>query len=111
MKIVAVLASIGACAMIAILAFGFVTGDFGAEGRQLLAMPWGVVSLVDLYVGFLLFASWIIFREGVTLRSFCWVASVMILGNLAVCLYLLACVRSSGGDWASFFLGRHVRAL
>jgi hypothetical protein len=38
--------------MTAVLIYGFTVGDFAMEGKQLLSMPWGIVSLVDLYVGF-----------------------------------------------------------
>ncbi len=33
------------------------------KAAKLLAMPWGIVSLVDLYVGFALFSIWIVYRE------------------------------------------------
>ena len=45
----------GAAAMATALWHGFTAGDFFGEGSQLAAMPWGIVSLVDLYTGFVLF--------------------------------------------------------
>ncbi|MFC2099597.1 DUF1475 family protein [Candidatus Bipolaricaulota bacterium] len=104
-----IVAGLGALAMVAVLIYGFVEGDFAGEGRRLLAMPWGKVSLVDLYVGFVLFACWILFRDGITLPSVVWIAAVMILGSLAICLYVLAALRSSRKDWGLFFLGRHAK--
>ena len=44
-----IVAGLGALAMVAVLVYGFVAGDFTGEGGRLLAMPWGRVSLVDLY--------------------------------------------------------------
>jgi magnesium-transporting ATPase (P-type) len=109
MKILIVLACLGAVAMTAVLVYGFVEGSFTADGRQLLGMTWGIVSLVDLYVAFILFAAWILFRDGGSLRSWAWVAAVMGLGSLAICLYVLVCARTSRGDWSTFFLGRRAR--
>ena len=62
MKIAKWIAFLGVMAMGAVLIYAFAVGDFAAEGGQLTSMPWGIVSLVDLYVGFALFAMWIIYR-------------------------------------------------
>jgi len=105
MRVAAILTGLGALAMVAALAYGFIFGSFGSEGRQLLSIPWGRVSLVDLYVGFLLFSAWIIFREGCRLRSLLWILAVMILGSLTICLYVLHALWMSKGDWHLFFLG------
>ena len=110
MKTLTILATLGVLAMTVILVYAFVEGDFAGEGRQLLSMPWGTVSLVDLYVGFFVFAAWILHREGITLPSVLWIVAVMTLGSLAICVYVLVCVRTSKGDWHSFFMGRHARS-
>ncbi len=55
MKVAKLIALVGLLAMTGILIYGFTSGDFAAEGAKLLTMPWGIVSLVDLYVGFALF--------------------------------------------------------
>jgi hypothetical protein len=101
-KVVAVL---GALAMAAVLIYGFTVGDFGAEGQVLLSMPWGIVSLVDVYVGFILFSGWIIYREKSFLRSALWVVGVMVLGNLTASVYVLIALIASGGDWKRFWMG------
>ena len=109
MKTAAILATLGALAMTVILVYAFVEGDFFREGRQLLAMPWGSVSLVDLYVGFILFSAWILYRDGITLLSALWIVAVMTLGSLAICVYVLVSARASKGNWHGFFMGRHAR--
>ncbi len=63
MKIAKIISLLGVIAMTAVLIYGFTVGDFLREGSQLTAMPWGIVSLVDLYTGFILFSGWIIYRE------------------------------------------------
>jgi hypothetical protein len=73
MKIAKLIALVGLLAMTGILIYGFTIGDFSAEGTRLLAMPWGIVSLVDLYVGFAMFSGWIVFREKAMLPSIIWV--------------------------------------
>jgi len=108
-RVAAVLAGLGALAMAGVLVYGFAGGSFASEGRQLLGMIWGRVSLVDLYVGFLLFSAWIVFRDGHRLRSLLWVAAVLILGSLGICLYVLDGLRRTKGDWRLFFLGRRAR--
>jgi len=104
-----VAAVLGAIAMVTILAYGFIQGDFAAEGRQLLGMPWGRVSLVDLYVGFVLFSCWIVYRNGFSVPSILWIAAVVVLGSLAICLYVLVALQRSKGDWMVFFRGRHAK--
>ena len=47
MRLAKVVALLGLAAMTGIIARAFMVGNFSAEGNQLLAMPWGVVSLVD----------------------------------------------------------------
>lgn len=109
MRIAKFIALAGLLAMTAVLVYGFTVGDFLSEGAQLISMPWGIVSLVDLYVGFLLFSGWIIYREGTHLKSIIWVIAMMILGFWAGALYTYLALQSSGGDWNRFWLGRRDR--
>jgi hypothetical protein len=110
MRLATAIAALGLLAMTAVLIYGFTAGDFAAEGSQLTAMPWGIVSLVDLYVGFTLFSGWIVFRERAWLPSIIWVVLMMGLGFWAGALYTLLALRSSGGDWKRFWLGKRVQA-
>jgi len=106
MKLAASIALLGLLAMTGVLIYGFTVGDFGAEGNRLMTMPWGIVSLVDLYVGFTLFSCWIVFRERAWLPSILWVALMMLLGFWAGALYTLIALRSSDGDWKRFWMGK-----
>ena len=109
MKLAKAIALLGLLAMTAVLIYGFTAGDFLAEGSRLLAMPWGIVSLVDLYVGFTLFSGWIIYREKALLPALIWVILMMVLGFWAGALYTFLALQNSGGDWQRFWLGK--RAL
>lgn len=106
MKLAKAIAFIGLLAMTAVLIYGFIIGDFFAEGSKLMTMPWGIVSLVDLYVGFALFSCWIVFREKELLPSIIWVVLMMVLGFWAGALYTLIALQKSGGDWKRFWFGK-----
>ena len=52
------------------------------------SLPWGVVSLVDLYSGFIFVAIWMIYRER-NITALFWVIFVMLLGNLTTAIYII----------------------
>ena len=106
MRIAKFIALLGLLAMSGVLIYGFTSGDFVGEGSVLLSMPWGIVSMVDLYVGFTLFSGWIVYRERSPVRSAVWVVLMMILGFFTASLYTLIALQTSGGDWRRFWMGR-----
>jgi hypothetical protein len=108
MRLAKVIALLGTLAMAGIITYAFASGNFSEEGSQLLAMPWGIVSLVDLYVGFILFSGWIIYREKSLARSLVWVLLMMTLGFFTGSLYTLIALQTSGGDWAKFWQGHRL---
>lgn len=105
MKIAKIIAMLGMLAMTAVLLNGFVNGDLARDGADLLANPWGLVSFIDLYVGFVLFSMWIAFREKHVLGAVIWIVLTMVLGFFTSSLYILLALYQSKGDWALFFLG------
>jgi len=106
MKLAKLIAIIGLIAMSAVLIYGFTVGDFAGEGSQLITMPWGIVSLVDLYVGFALFSGWIVYREKSWLTAVIWVILMMVLGFWTGALYTLIALQTSSGDWKRFWYGK-----
>ena len=107
MKIAKIISLLGIVAMTAVLIYGFTVGDFFGEGGQLLSMPWGIVSLVDLYTGFTLFSMWIIYREKSLPAAILWTIAMMVLGFFAGALYAFIALQTSGDDWRKFWLGKH----
>ncbi len=107
MKIAKIVSVLGMLAMTSVLIYGFTVGDFFGEGSQLFAMPWGIVSLVDLYTGFTLFSAWIIYREKSLPVAILWTIAMMTLGFFAGSLYAFVTLQSSNGDWRKFWLGKH----
>ena len=105
MRLAKVIALLGLLAMTGVLIYGFTVGDFAGEGAELLSMPWGIVSLVDLYVGFVLFSGWIVYREASALRAAVWVVLMMVLGFWTASLYAFLALQRSGGNWQRFWMG------
>ena len=108
MRLAKIISILGMLAMTSILIYGFTAGDFFAEGSQLLSMPWGIVSLVDLYTGFTLFSAWIIYREKSLPVAILWTIAMLTLGFFAGSLYTFIALQNSNGDWRKFWLGKHV---
>ena len=107
MKTAKIISLFGIFAMTAVLIYGFTVGDFSGEGSQLLSMPWGIVSLVDLYTGFTLFSLWIFYREEKLPTAILWTIAMMTLGFFAGALYTFLALQKSQGDWAKFWMGKH----
>ncbi len=107
MKIAKIISILGMLAMTAVIANGFINGDFSGEGSRLLSMPWGIVSLVDLYTGFTLFSMWIIYREKSLPVAIVWTVAMMTLGFFTGALYTFLALQSSNGDWRKFWLGKN----
>jgi hypothetical protein len=70
-----------AIAFTAMIGWASFRGDIGAEFGAISAMPWGQVSLVDLYLGFLLYgcAIWVV--EDKLSTKLLWALPVVVLGN------------------------------
>lgn len=107
MRLAMFVTGVGALSMAAVLVYAFTAGDFSREGAQLMSMPWGIVSLVDLYVGFTLFSGWILFREASWSRAAVWIVLIMGFGFFTASVYAFLALRSSGGEWKRFWLGKH----
>jgi len=99
-------ASAGIAVMGWFLAQSLLHGDLITEGRTLMQMPWGVMSLVDIYTGLLLFSGWVFWREQHVAVAMLWLLALLLLGNLTSCLYVLIAVLRSEGRVERFFHGR-----
>ena len=101
MRIAKAVSLLGLLAMSGIILRGFIVGNFSAEGNQLLAMPWGQVSMVDLFSG------WIVYREKSIAAKGIWILLMLALGNWTASLYVFLALQNSGSDWKRFWLGNH----
>ncbi len=99
MFVTRLVAATGVIVMAGALVMGFASGNFGAEGSDIIALAWGRVTLIDLYVGVALFAAFVVWRERRLFVAIAWIVSFVVLGNLATAAYLLnASLRASTVD-------------
>ncbi|TDH38209.1 hypothetical protein E2A64_03560 [Pseudohoeflea suaedae] len=76
--------------LIAVLALAFAvlivwaigTGTFSEAGAWLVSEPWGLVSMADLYLGFLLSSTVIFFFERRWWVAALWIFPIPFLGNV-----------------------------
>ena len=64
-------------------------GSFADQLAVMTTLPWGVVSLVDLYIGFLLFAVLVFLTERSWLVAALWAVPVFLVGNIWAALWLV----------------------
>jgi drug/metabolite transporter (DMT)-like permease len=57
--------------------------------QSVLSNPWFITTLVDVYIGFLLFYAWVWYRESSYVKRAVWFVLIIGLGNLATCIYIL----------------------
>jgi hypothetical protein len=82
-------AAIGLATMLTVVVWAAVTASFGDDGSALLALAWGRVTLVDLYLALLLGWAWIAWRERSASRAFLWFVAVVTTGSVALLGYVL----------------------
>lgn len=95
----------GVIVMVAAIVYALVAGSFMAEAAVLFPSPWFQLTLVDLYLGFILFACWIFAREPKRGVAVGWLIALCLLGNLAACMYAALAVIKARGDRRAFWLG------
>ena len=101
--------TIATIVMASALGWAIVAGDLSEEGSIILRIPWGVVSLVEIYVGMALFGCWVFWRESNIVSSCAWMAAVAIAGNIASCIYVVLALRAARGDVMRFWMGARTR--
>ena len=75
--------------LVVCLIHAFVYGNIDNSGPTLFGSPWGIMTLVDLYAGFVLFSIFIVSQEAQRKTAALWIGALLILGNLVACLYLI----------------------
>jgi len=53
------------------------------------AQPWAIATLFDAYCGFITFFVWVAFRERGLGVKILWLVLILLLGNIAMSLYVL----------------------
>jgi FtsH-binding integral membrane protein len=80
-------------------------GEVSIFDSPIPSMPWGVVSLVDLYSGVILFSLWIFYKENL-LPAIVWTFFIMTLGSFTIALYIIYSIKNSDGNIQKFFMGQ-----
>jgi hypothetical protein len=80
-KLIRPVAALLAIAFTGMIVWASFRGDIGAEFGAISAMPWGQVSLVDLYLGFLLYFAAVFVVEQKMSVKLLWAVPVFVLGN------------------------------
>ena len=105
MRLAAWIAVILLVALLTAIGWAWATGNGWAELQALLGYPWFVMSLVDIYAGFILFSMWVFYREANAAVALAWSAALMVIGNPLACVYVLLALARHRGDWAGFWMG------
>ena len=104
MSIVKTIAYLSTLIMGGIIVWANSQSNFFENAGEVADTAWGVVTLVDLYVGFIFIAIWIIFREK-GIRRIVWLVGLFFLGNLTTAIYIIYCIGNSNGNLNKFFQG------
>lgn len=64
-------------------------GGFLDQAQVLLTLPWGVASVADLLIGFVLFAVLVFLTERSWLVAALWAAPVLVLGNVWAAIWFI----------------------
>ena len=105
MNRVFVLVALCGIAMLMSITYAILYGHGWAELEALAGYPWFRMAMVDVYVGFVLVAIWIGFREAHAGLALVYIVALMLLGNLFTCGYVLWALVSSQGNWREFWMG------
>jgi predicted permease len=57
--------------------------------REVATHPWFIATLFDTYFAFLTFYVWLAYKETSNLARVLWLLAVLLLGNIAMAIYLL----------------------
>ncbi len=57
--------------------------------RAVATHPWFIATLFDTYWGFLTFYCWVFYKEASWARRVIWLVAILLLGNIAMAVYVL----------------------
>lgn len=104
MKTAKILAILSFIIMSVSIITGFISGDFTGEGSIILSLIWGKISMIDIYLMFLIFAGWIFYREEKFSVFLIWFIFLLVFGAATASLYIYLALKKSNGDWKQFWL-------
>lgn len=108
MKLAKGLAWLGLTIISGAIIYGFLYGDFMADGAELLSNVWGRVTLIDIYISFFVIIGWVVYREKHMVWKIVWPVLILTLGSYAICLYILIALYRCHNNPRIFFMGKRV---
>ncbi|MFZ2491470.1 MAG: DUF1475 family protein [Thermoanaerobaculia bacterium] len=81
-------------AMLATTAWASLEANVFTGGAEMLRNRWAVATLADAYFGFLTFFVWVAWRERTMAARAVWFVLIMLLGNIAMSVYMLIALSS-----------------
>jgi len=91
--------------------YGVAARDIMSEGNIMLAVYWGQFTFIDIYVAFIVFYLWIVFREKSVLKSIIWFFLIMLGGSMSIMLYLFIAARTCNDSWGKFIAGKRLKEI
>jgi hypothetical protein len=91
--------------------YGVVAKDIMAEGNMMLGIYWGQFTFIDIYIAFIAFYLWVVFREKSILKSIIWFVLIMLGGSMSIMLYLFLAVRGCSLSWSKLIAGKRLEDL
>lgn len=92
-KTLIILFSLILIAMLAVTSWASAHENIILAIKRLVVEPWMVATLFDAYFGFLTFFVWVCYKEIKMMNKIIWFVAIMILGNIAMSVYVLLEVR------------------
>lgn len=87
--LVRVALALAGAGFVALIGWALVAGSGWQEVETVAALPWGLVTLVDLYLGFACFGVLLVARSGLGWRAGWWIVPLLLLGNVVAVIFLL----------------------
>ena len=93
-RLFAAIVALGALYLAAMIVSALGSESLLVAGPKIAQDPWGWVTIVDLYLGFLLAGAFVVVREKQARRYLPWLVGIFCLGNLVTAVYVLNALRS-----------------
>ena len=76
-------------AMLAVTTWASLQVPLWETPRAVATHPWFIATLFDTYFAFLTFYVWLAYKETSNLARVLWLVAILLLGNIAMAIYLL----------------------
>lgn len=78
-----------AIGLLALIIWAGLNANFLSSFAQVMANPWGLVAIADLYFGFVIFSAILLVVDGAKPASFIWIVALFCAGNVLSAVWLV----------------------